>query len=199
MVNTEGRGGGVSLKIRDLPYYRVAPAGIMQVEYNLEPVRRSIWYDLSRINCVPSDDVNDPMFCPLIAGGIELSILGQPPKANCPHAFCEAGGNCHNVYDQAGTWLGEPSFACDLDADVVIKTCTHSAGPTTYDWKAQPEDNTPMTNAPVAPEDIKPIVTSPDGTCGGSTGYKCEGSLFGHCCSQWGYCGDTDEYCNDLS
>ncbi|KAF2026994.1 hypothetical protein EK21DRAFT_32845, partial [Setomelanomma holmii] len=36
---------------------------------------------------------------------------------------------------------------------------------------------------------------SSDGTCGGSKGYTCEGSTFGNCCSQYGYCGKTTTYC----
>ncbi|OLN88290.1 Lectin-B [Colletotrichum chlorophyti] len=36
---------------------------------------------------------------------------------------------------------------------------------------------------------------SPDGTCGGTTGYTCTGSTHGNCCSRWGYCGNTDEHC----
>ncbi|KAK7997467.1 hypothetical protein PG990_009940 [Apiospora arundinis] len=36
--------------------------------------------------------------------------------------------------------------------------------------------------------------TTPDGTCGPATsgGYACKE---GYCCSKWGYCGVTDEYC----
>ncbi|KAK6221987.1 hypothetical protein LQW54_001207 [Pestalotiopsis sp. IQ-011] len=33
---------------------------------------------------------------------------------------------------------------------------------------------------------------SPDDTCGGSNGYVCQDS---QCCSQWGWCGTTSEYC----
>ncbi|KAF4542164.1 Endochitinase 2 precursor [Lasiodiplodia theobromae] len=38
------------------------------------------------------------------------------------------------------------------------------------------------------------LPVSTDGTCGAS-GQTCEGSTFGNCCSQWGNCGTTDEYC----
>jgi len=34
---------------------------------------------------------------------------------------------------------------------------------------------------------------SPDGTCGGTQGYVCPGT---ECCSQYGYCGTTGEYCD---
>lgn len=36
---------------------------------------------------------------------------------------------------------------------------------------------------------------SPDGTCGGTKGYKCKGSGFGDCCSGSGFCGGTEGHC----
>ncbi|EKG17011.1 Chitin-binding type 1, partial [Macrophomina phaseolina MS6] len=39
------------------------------------------------------------------------------------------------------------------------------------------------------------LTVSPDGSCGGSTGYTCQGSTFGSCCSQYGWCGDSTSYC----
>ncbi|GAB7355899.1 hypothetical protein MBLNU459_g6546t1 [Dothideomycetes sp. NU459] len=36
---------------------------------------------------------------------------------------------------------------------------------------------------------------SPDGTCGGATGFTCEGSDFGNCCNLDGYCGSTKAFC----
>jgi hypothetical protein len=63
MLNTEVLGGGLSLKIRDLPYYAVAPAGIIQVEYHLEPSTGAMWYDLSAVDCNHSVGPEDPMYC----------------------------------------------------------------------------------------------------------------------------------------
>ncbi|KAF2874488.1 multicopper oxidase-domain-containing protein [Massariosphaeria phaeospora] len=36
---------------------------------------------------------------------------------------------------------------------------------------------------------------SPDGTCGGGLGYTCKGSDYGNCCSQYQYCGGSNEHC----
>ncbi|KAK2609422.1 hypothetical protein N8I77_002919 [Diaporthe amygdali] len=36
---------------------------------------------------------------------------------------------------------------------------------------------------------------STDGNCGGTTAQTCQGSTFGNCCSQYGYCGSTSVYC----
>ncbi|OJD30305.1 extracellular dihydrogeodin oxidase laccase [Diplodia corticola] len=38
---------------------------------------------------------------------------------------------------------------------------------------------------------------SQDGTCGDALGYTCEGSIFGDCCSQYGFCGQTNAYCGE--
>lgn len=43
------------------------------------------------------------------------------------------------------------------------------------------------------PFDLFKRAISPDGTCGGAKGYTCPGSA--KCCSQWGWCGSTAEYC----
>jgi hypothetical protein len=37
---------------------------------------------------------------------------------------------------------------------------------------------------------------STDGTCGGTKGFKCTGSSFGNCCSQYGWCGSTADHCS---
>ncbi|KAL0263586.1 hypothetical protein SLS55_002567 [Diplodia seriata] len=39
------------------------------------------------------------------------------------------------------------------------------------------------------------LTPSPDGSCGGSTGYTCAGSTHGNCCSQYGWCGSDSAYC----
>ncbi|KAI4743487.1 glycoside hydrolase [Aureobasidium sp. EXF-12298] len=49
--------------------------------------------------------------------------------------------------------------------------------------------NTATSPCPAAP-------ISKDGTCGGYNGYTCAGSAFGSCCSQYGYCGSSADYCS---
>jgi peptidoglycan/xylan/chitin deacetylase (PgdA/CDA1 family) len=39
------------------------------------------------------------------------------------------------------------------------------------------------------------LVISPNQRCGGDTGYTCQGSAFGSCCSFYGYCGSSASYC----
>ncbi|KAG0130030.1 hypothetical protein HOY82DRAFT_520964 [Tuber indicum] len=37
---------------------------------------------------------------------------------------------------------------------------------------------------------------SPDGSCGGKTGYTCLGTSFGNCCSLYGWCGSSTDHCS---
>ncbi|RDW70073.1 hypothetical protein BP5796_08470 [Coleophoma crateriformis] len=46
-----------------------------------------------------------------------------------------------------------------------------------------------VTSAPPTPTPTPKLVTSRDGSCGGKTGYTCQGFLLGGCCSALGRCG----------
>ncbi|KAF2817096.1 uncharacterized protein BDZ99DRAFT_8979 [Mytilinidion resinicola] len=39
------------------------------------------------------------------------------------------------------------------------------------------------------------LAMSLDGTCGGESGFSCEGSKFGDCCSHHGFCGFDESHC----
>lgn len=131
--------GGVAIKIRDQPKYETAPAGIIQVEYNLTPSNQSLWYDLSAVDCHLAAGPEDPMYCrkfscirdlkgkcadkltALIDGGMKLYVPIKP-YGQCPPAWC-SGGKCVNTYDRPGSWEGEPSFKCWAGADLILETC----------------------------------------------------------------------------
>jgi len=38
---------------------------------------------------------------------------------------------------------------------------------------------------------------SGDGSCGPASGQTCQGSTYGNCCSQYGFCGSTADYCTN--
>ncbi|KAI5363512.1 Putative vacuolar protein sorting-associated protein [Septoria linicola] len=41
------------------------------------------------------------------------------------------------------------------------------------------------------------LTPSPDGRCGGNSGFTCKGSKAGGCCSIYGWCGTSEDYCGD--
>ncbi|CAK1367099.1 putative vacuolar protein sorting-associated protein TDA6 [Cercospora beticola] len=51
--------------------------------------------------------------------------------------------------------------------------------------------------SPSAEELPTGLSSSPDGRCGGSSGFTCKGSRAGRCCSIYGWCGNSEEYCGD--
>ncbi|KAF2241598.1 hypothetical protein BU26DRAFT_174109 [Trematosphaeria pertusa] len=131
MIDTTGTGGGISLKMRDVPRYAVAPAGILQAEYKFEPATHSIWYDFSAIDCNKAAPPDSPDYCPFSQGGVKMWVPGADP-AFCPVAQCLPGLGCERTYLDHGSWHNEPSFRCDIGHDILFETCTHLAAPKTH-------------------------------------------------------------------
>ncbi|RYN57617.1 hypothetical protein AA0118_g7609 [Alternaria tenuissima] len=192
MRNTEALGGGLSLKIRDLDHYAVAPAGIIQVEYHLEPSKGFMWYDLSAVDCDLNAGPENATYCPLIEGGIELYVpdayLHTPegPQGICPTGSCNSTG-CTDAYEREGGYAGiekageRTFFGKDPSASLPV----HQAIPDPFAQPAPPPPAVPY----------KELKISPNGECGPIEGYTCTGSQHGVCCSQYGYCGNRPEYC----
>ncbi|KAI4693450.1 uncharacterized protein J4E88_001822 [Alternaria novae-zelandiae] len=205
MVDTERFGGGLSLKIRDLDYYTPGPAGILQVEYNLEESKGKMWYDLSAVDCDLHAGPANPRYCPLIRGGVKLYINPVPNKKDCPYAYCNEE-KCVNTYLSPGGFANEPSLMCWAGADIFVETCTDGPGVQTFFGKKPQTGDTvhqaipaPVVQPPVVqPPVIAPngMIISPNGQCGDTTGFTCNGSPKGPCCSPYGYCGDTAAHCN---
>lgn len=47
--------------------------------------------------------------------------------------------------------------------------------------------------SPTAPYAKRAVST--DGSCGGTNKFTCQGSSFGNCCSQYGWCGSSKDHC----
>ncbi|KAH7077904.1 hypothetical protein BKA63DRAFT_564457 [Paraphoma chrysanthemicola] len=219
MPNGVALGGGSAMKIRDLPRYQVKPAGIIQFEHNVETAK--IWYDLSVIDCNAAVGPEDPSFCPLIGGGVKMFVHNQGEGEDCQTATCNPDGTCERVYFNHGHWLNEPSLSCRSGADITIEFCRDRVGPRTKGIPEIDGDPPPVgplypivfspgpsypDASPVPPSSVVPspkptpsgpLVLSTDGTCGGTTGFKCKGSIYGNCCSKWGFCGNSPEHCDE--
>jgi hypothetical protein len=62
-------------------------------------------------------------------------------------------------------------------------------------WYRTPGGGTPTTTTPGSTPTGGSGSVSTDGSCGGTKGFKCTGSSFGNCCSQYGWCGSTSDHC----
>lgn len=177
MADCEGLAGGISLKLRDFPRYEVAPAGIIQVEYNLVPSQNYLWYDLSAIDCDRNVGPKHPSFCPIIGGGMELYVENAE-EGECPPAWCTVDGQCHNTYREHGHWKDEPSFGCDAGKDIVVELCTERVGPRTFNGHNEPGHHESQSGKALG-------IPTTDRICGASTptGETCFGFAHGTCCS----------------
>ncbi|KAJ4382414.1 hypothetical protein N0V86_002749 [Didymella sp. IMI 355093] len=189
MANCELTHGTISVKLRDLPRYEIAPAGIVQMEYNLVPSKNHLWYGLSAIDCNHNVGPEDPYFCPLVGGGMKVYVE-HAGEGKCPPAWCDTDGQCHNIYEEQGQWQGETNFRCDAGKDIVIEFCTERTGPRTFNGYDEPGHHE------LQPEK-KPGNTTTNGVCGAKTpgGETCFGFAHGDCCSQYGWCGFSDAHC----
>ncbi|KAH7139367.1 hypothetical protein B0J11DRAFT_501524 [Dendryphion nanum] len=163
-------GISTSIKMRDLPNYEVAPAGITQFEYFVDGFR--LWYDLSYIDCNQTGGPTDPMYCPFAAGGVKLSTSDP----HCPVAVCQLGGTCEQTYLIEGGWKDEPSLSCPIGTDLVVELCSHGFGqqsnphgetlpPVLPPENTPPEKEQPPQHIPpevLLPEDPIPEDPSPD-------------------------------------
>ncbi|KAF2690172.1 carbohydrate-binding module family 18 protein [Lentithecium fluviatile CBS 122367] len=64
---------------------------------------------------------------------------------------------------------------------------------TTFCSSSSKKTSSASTPSPSSTPTSLPV--SKDGNCGSSSGQTCLGSSFGNCCSRYGYCGSTNEYC----
>ena len=125
---------GTAIKIRDLPYYTVAPAGILQLEYFLDYGQNKIFYDSSIINCDINAGPQSPSYCPFVHGGVSLFIpQKREPLFGCRDAYCRLGGKCNETYLRPGGWVGEPSLSCGLGIDIVFETCVEMSAERTWE------------------------------------------------------------------
>ncbi|KAF2865856.1 hypothetical protein BDV95DRAFT_599244 [Massariosphaeria phaeospora] len=96
-------------------------------------------------------------------------------------------GNCCS----ASGWCGTTADYCGTGCQSTFGTCGTSGGVSSAVSSVRPV--TTRTSAAPAPSSTNKV--SADGTCGGTTGNTCQGSSFGNCCSQYGWCGSTTGHC----
>ncbi|KAF2650258.1 hypothetical protein K491DRAFT_683136 [Lophiostoma macrostomum CBS 122681] len=146
-------GGGISLKIRDLPYYSAAH-GILQAEYNVVPDGR-VYYDLSLVNCNKLDDPTDHTFCPFASGGVWMYsdvAESQEHGLDCLPAHCTLfTDRCMATYWSHGAWSGEPTLQCPAGRDYYVETCTDNPGKRSDDGQPFESTSAPWVKPPWNP------------------------------------------------
>ncbi|KAI1200400.1 carbohydrate esterase family 4 protein [Nemania serpens] len=88
-----------------------------------------------------------------------------------------------------GQCLGDPPENWYRAGSKAVPSYTFTPRAATGTWSCL----TPTSTGPAPPTGT--LEVSIDGSC--NNGVTCEGSEFGNCCSQYNYCGSTDDYCLD--
>lgn len=97
-------------------------------------------------------------------------------------------GSCCSQYG----YCGASADHCGTGCQSVFGTCGTSSNNTGSSSSVAASSTASSTAATATPSNL---VTSPDATCGGTSGYTCIGAAEGECCSQYGYCGTTTDHC----
>ncbi|KAI1432733.1 carbohydrate-binding module family 18 [Xylaria sp. CBS 124048] len=98
-----------------------------------------------------------------------------------------------------GQCLGDPAQNWYRAGSKPVPSYTFTTRPATGTWSCLAGSTSTSTSASTATSSsggTKPTGTlqpSVDGTCG--NGFTCDGSAYGNCCSQYGFCGSSDDYC----
>ncbi|KAK8848875.1 carbohydrate-binding module family 18 [Apiospora arundinis] len=106
----------------------------------------------------------------------------------CGASIDYCGGGCQR---QFGTCISPDNT---LPADSPLPPVTSPTKLPTGPGAGIP-DSPLTTTTTTAPAPTQTLKVSPDGTCGGDT--TCQGSEFGNCCSEHGWCGNTADYCGE--
>ncbi|KAI0844154.1 carbohydrate-binding module family 18 [Daldinia vernicosa] len=103
-------------------------------------------------------------------------------------------GNCCSTNE----WCGGSIDYCGSNCRPEFGTCSSADSqiPTSRplpNGPGTPDD--PLTTTSSAPAPTGTLQVSIEGNCG--DGFTCEGSAFGNCCSEHGWCGSTIDYCGE--
>ncbi|KAH9906273.1 carbohydrate esterase family 4 protein [Xylariomycetidae sp. FL2044] len=122
-----------------------------------------------------------------------------------PDGTCKAGitcqgsayGNCCSV----NGWCGASIDYCGANCNPAFGTCADADEPLPQDdplptgpGTIVPDDPLPTSTGATPPTPTGSLQVSVNGDCGGTI--TCEGSEFGNCCSEHGWCGIGAEYCS---
>jgi len=139
------------------------------------------------------------------------------PDATCggTNGYTCIGGGFGNCCSSAG-WCGSTTDYCGTGCQSAFGNCGSNGGASSSSNAPVSTPKPSSSNAPVStpqPSSSKAPSSTPkasstqpatptstkkvstDGTCAGRQGFTCQGSSFGNCCSQYGWCGSTTDYC----
>ncbi|KAF2261285.1 hypothetical protein CC78DRAFT_561824 [Lojkania enalia] len=105
---------------------------------------------------------------------------------------CSSYGYCGNEFEYCGEIVGcQPNYGRCGDRPIPSSTPTPTPTPTPSSSSSSRVIPSSSSSSPPLPSGT--MVISLNGQCGNVT--TCAGSGFGNCCSEWYFCGNSNEYC----
>ncbi|KAH9214127.1 hypothetical protein DL95DRAFT_301065 [Leptodontidium sp. 2 PMI_412] len=117
------------------------------------------------------------------------------PFANRPDIFKANIGNGCKTADEVDVFFPSPGPDVTTVGTKKENTYTGNCGSAAPAGDVGPPSAPVQSPTPTTAPAQGPGSVSTNGECGGTT--TCMGSAFGNCCSKWGWCGSTADYCSD--
>ncbi|KAF2773812.1 hypothetical protein EJ03DRAFT_370678 [Teratosphaeria nubilosa] len=136
---------------------------------------------------VPAGKPYNITWTPSTSGNISLLLL-KGPSTNMV-----IDSTIANNIDNSGYFLWTPSTSLVSTDDANgygIELIVYGTGDYQYSTQFG------ISNDQYTPPAMMDLPVSTDGTCGASAQTVCKGSVFGDCCSAYGYCGNTTDFCS---
>ncbi|TLS26866.1 hypothetical protein PpBr36_04799 [Pyricularia pennisetigena] len=118
--------------------------------------------------------------------------------------YCGAG--CQSAFGRCGDAPVEPKAATTFSSSQSPKVATSPVGSPSVSASTSASTSTTMTKPPTSstaaaisstPVANAKLAVSQDGSCGGKDAkFTCTGGVFGECCSQYNFCGNSIDHCS---
>ncbi|KAI4687419.1 hypothetical protein J4E81_008270 [Alternaria sp. BMP 2799] len=162
------------------------------------------WYrDASSGRVATTSVFTPPVAGPTSSGSVSSAAPAATPTGVSTDATCGgtsgftclgfAQGECCSRYGFCGNTDGHCGVGCQAGFG---KCGNNGTAPSSGSGSASQPAATGASSSASAPTSAPSgLVTTTDGSCGGTSGFTCVGFADGECCSQYGFCGKTTDYC----
>lgn len=185
-----------------IPTYMRPPYSSCTAESGCEDDLAALGYHITYFDLDTDDYEHDDPTLIQYSKNVFLGNVSSGPAAS--NSWLEIG---HDIHEQTAWNLTEYMLSTLTQLGYTPVTVGDCLGDPAANWYRDANGtNTPTpsssssttssaTKSSTAPSSTGTLKVSTDATCAGTSGFTCQGSAFGNCCSVNGWCGSTSAYC----
>ncbi|KAF1959625.1 glycoside hydrolase/deacetylase [Byssothecium circinans] len=180
-----------------IPTYMRPPYSSCTAESGCEKAMADLGYHVTYFN-LDTDDYNQAA-----ADKVQIAkdnFEGNITKGDATPSSSQWLSIAHDIHYQTAYNLTEYMLSTLTDLGykpVTVGECLGDPSENWYRTTTGGGSGGSISTTTSAPRPTGTLAVSTDATCGGVSGFTCQGSSFGDCCSLHGWCGSTTAYCSD--